>query len=122
MTLLTTLPGDIPSILLLGSILRIDDRRAVVVEEPEGDAILIAIETDDGAEIRVEQRHAVALDLTHPASRQAAALWASGLRLNTSERALVITAALSIFATSPWSEQDTDALARLVLRLAGRTP
>lgn len=127
--LLTTLPGDIPGLLRNGSILRHNGKRAVALQVIEGFVLVAhhASGTDEETEVEggTVPWDLVALDLTDPTARAHAAAWVLrhpvGLReVRFNERIYSIVRACQDFGEV--SEPAIDALARLVLRLAGRTP
>ena len=101
--LLSSLPGDIPGLLRRGS-------------------PIIAAETYCGVVAEMEALdNAPALDLTDPTGRAHAAAWVLSQRATTSS----IDEAEALRLALVWSDMtpaQIDILARLVLRLAGRTP
>jgi len=120
-TLLSRLPGDIPGLLRRGSPVIWDGYHGIVIAC--GDDMCCCAAEDGGATWTEEDMplSSVTLDLSDPAGRSDAAVWASGVRLTRNERYLCIHALLSPMALD-WTDEDTDALARLCLHLAGRTP
>ena len=122
--LLTTLPGDIPRLLRNGSILRHNGRRAVALQVIEGFVLVAhhASGTDEETEVEggTVPWDLVALDLAALTSRFHAGCWANARRDQISfiEQYLVDAARHGADMTP----EQIDTLARLVLRLAGRTP
>lgn len=115
-TLLSSLPGDIPGLRRDGTVMRhAHYGRGVAFSDLRGQPIIL---TADGRCLTLLEGWEV--DLSDPAARSDAAIWASGVRLTRNERYLCIHALLSPMSLE-WTDEDTDVLARLVLRLAGRT-
>lgn len=131
---LTSIPGDIPGLLRAGSVLCHNGRRAVALHVIE-DFVLVAHHAS-GADEEIEVEGGtvpwglVALDLTDPTGRAHAAWWVQFRIINTPDAlpeqvgmvrqcVLIIRCALSGLEMTPIQ---IDILARLVLRLAGRTP
>lgn len=127
-TLLTTLPGDIPGLLLCGSPIRTTDgQHGVVVENPAGCTIVLVVRdsADDLTLMGVEALTALRLNLTDPTGRAHAAWWvnerAATFLWPSDPRGEDEAVMLACLGASMTPEQ-IDTLARLVLRLAGRTP
>lgn len=135
--LLTTLPGDIPRLLRNGSILRHNGRRAVALQVIEGFVLVAHHAPGTDEEIEIEGGTVpwglVALDLTDPTGRWHAAVWAEQATtyadvmeaLRQTEHAFYVDAIDAICrakAARTMTPTQIDALARLVLCLAGRAP
>ena len=124
--LLTSLPGDIPGLLRRGSsvVWRYKDqtRRGVFHAQRVNDGIFEVCGIFDRSFAEMEALdNAPALDLTDPTGRAHAAAWVLSQRATTSS----IDEAEALRLALVWSDMtpvQIDALARLVLRLAGRTP
>ena len=123
--LLTTLPGDIPRLLRRGSPL-LDCGHPCLCREVfhnrDGSVSSIRHDRAYHADGRVDS---FALDLTDPTGRVHAAAWAyhhpaihGFTGLSRDERAVMETA----LHFDPMTPEQIDLLARLVVRLAGRTP
>jgi len=137
--LLNSVPGDITGLLRRGSpIIAANTFRGIVAENPAGcSSTLVTLEQDeDTMDLRLEMLHALALDLTDPTGRAHAAAWASnalGYRTTPmgywepSDRAphTVGHEREAIMLAIRWRDmtpEQIDTLARLILRLAGRSP
>ena len=151
-TLLTTLPGDIQGLLLRGSPVVIDFWRAHCHDlEATGDpdldgrpedfqcrgviasvddgvffAAWLSSEGEDGGADDIHQDWMI-LDLTDRTGRAHAAWWLmdrwrAGPRLSTEDRNLILSFCRFAEQGADMTPEQIDALARLVLRLAGRTP
>ena len=129
--LLNTLPGDIPGLLRDGAILRHNGRRAVAVQVTDGFVLVAQHASGADEEIEVEGGTVpwdlIALDLTDPTGRAHAAWWLmdrwrSGPRLPVEDRGLVLEACRFAEQGADMTSEQIDTFARLVLRLAGRTP
>ena len=126
--LLTSLPGEIPGLLRRASPVVIADAfRGVVVEDPSGcSSTLVTVERDeDTMGLRLEMLHALALDLSDPTGRAHAAWWVGNhpdwmtLFGSIAEDMDAVSAATCGMDMPP---EHVDLLARLCMRLAGRTP
>jgi hypothetical protein len=124
MPLLSTLPGDIEGLLRRGSPFtcdRLSERGEVREVLPTGAAIVA-----DRERIAVYMLSDLSLDLTDPTGRAHAAWWAygrtypHGLDAITAHDTVAKLMALAMRGADMTSEQ-INTLARLVLRLAGRT-
>lgn len=112
--LLNTLPGDIPGLLRRGSPLRVRGARTVAVVLFDG---RVAYATKGALDDDV--LGAVALDLTDPTGRAHAAWWAldrDGFGIGLDHGDLIEDATQG----ADMIPEEIDALAHLVLRLAGR--
>lgn len=129
MALLSTLPGDVPGLMRDGSILRHNGRRAVAVQVTEGFVLVAHHASGADEEIEIEGGTVpwdlVALDLTDPTGRAHAAAW-----VYHHAKFCVFTNTASVEDHGIWRKalyfapldaEEIDTLARLVLRLAGRT-
>ena len=123
--LLSTLPGGIPGLLRSGSLLRHNGRRAVAVQVIEGFVLVAHHATGADEEIEIEGGTVpwdlVALDLTDPTGRAHAAWWCDGRFDGPPGNDVWMALSLACAGIELTPEQ-IDAFARLVLRLAGRTP
>jgi hypothetical protein len=130
--LLASLPGDIPGLLWRGSPCRIDKwADYCAVGAPDNGAVRLAAAR--GARIDSFGVAMVYLDLTDPTGRWNAAVWAERAptyadtmevlrRREHTFYVAAIDAVCSAKAGQPMTPEQIDTLARLVLRLAGRTP
>lgn len=133
--LLNTLPGDIPGLLRKWSpvLVTIDSDqpsvRGVVIDptiEPdEPDLRCLVWNERNGRDNKAAMF--VALDLTDATGRAHAAWWLmdrwrAGPRLPVEDRGLVLEACRFAEQGADMTSEQIDTLARLVLRLAGRTP
>ena len=125
MSLLSSLPGDIPGLLRRCSPLVFVGLPDLGIERGTR-GVLDAI-SGDGKRLCVDAfpdlvgLHEVVLDLTDPTGRAHAAAWVLSQRATTSS----IDEAEALRLALVWSDMtpaQIDTLARLVLRLAGRTP
>lgn len=140
--LLTTLPGDIPGLIRRGSPVLYTEALipgvalALIAEElgEFSDPPILSVALfgqhvieDRCVDIVWRDRHHLRLDLTDATGRVHAARWAldndgrSFIRVWCSE-AVADEALSAALLMEPMTPEQIDALARLVLRLAGRTP
>lgn len=129
-TLLTSLPGDIPGLLRRCSpVVRLDIQRPGVVESIGQGWAAVAHDVSGGSLLPMAD---FALDLADPTARWQAAVWAEQATtyadvvevLRHTEHAFYVEAIDAICrakAGQMMSPIQIDTLARLVLRLAGRT-
>ena len=135
MPFLSCLPGDIPGLLRDGSIVRHNGHRAVVLQVTEGFVLVAHHASGTDEEIEVDGGtvpwYLVALDLTDSTSRIHAAWWALirapgvTVLLEPAEGFLNVTESrlcAAVIYGEKLNRIRIDALARLVLRLAGRKP
>ena len=124
MSLITTLPGDMPGLLRNGSILRHNGRLAVALQVIEGFVLVAhhASGTDEETEVEggTVPWDLVALDLTDPTGRVHVAWWVEQHRRASGVTSIELEIAWSAEKGADMTPEQIDTLARLVLRLAGR--
>lgn len=126
-TLLDAIPGNIPGILQEYSALILQDgvkSVALSVNETHVEVVSRPGNCWGGAELGLLRREEVSIDLTKESTRWQVAIWAERLRkqyphipVSYGEQALLMTVVLGDELTP----EQIDTLARLVLRLAGRS-